>query len=149
MPRGLASWWCAPTPSRWRRRTLTPRLRHPLLLLQQRSFDIEVDFASEDSSPMRWLLPLTSPRQDTLISCGQGLCRRSMRTQTAYVCPGVWPIGGVVAASSTMTRILGRAVPPVQALAPETFARGVAENGATRARFRLFPLLLMILAMVS
>ena len=23
MPRGLASWWCAPTPSRWRRRTLT------------------------------------------------------------------------------------------------------------------------------
>ena len=44
---------------------------------------------------------------------------------------------------------LGRAVPSVQAIVLETFARGVAENAATRARFRLFPLLLMILAMVS
>lgn len=44
---------------------------------------------------------------------------------------------------------LGRAVPSVQALTPEIFPRGVAENAATRARFRLSPLLLMILAMVS
>ena len=40
-------------------------------------------------------------------------------------------------------------VPFVQALTPETFARGVAEYAATRARFRFFPFLAMILAMVS
>ena len=40
-------------------------------------------------------------------------------------------------------------VPFVQALTPEIFPRGVAENAATRARFRLFPFLVMIFAMVS
>lgn len=60
----------------------------------------------------------------------------------------VGPLLGDVAACLP-TCNLRRAAPFAQALAPETFARGVAENGATRARFRLFPLLLMILAMVS